>query len=588
MSISKEASSGQENDEFKVALHAVGKEIKKEREAITRWQRRRKIVSVFAKHGLLFLLKDTEIWKLFGKKQRNKTENDQLHKIGERIRIAFEELGSTFIKLGQVLVTRQDLLPEPITLELEKLLDEVPAIDFRHIQYVLEAELEDGLDTFEWIHPIPLGSGSLAQVYKAGLKDRSIVAVKVIRPTVEKLFQTDIAVIKQMAKMLQKRLPVQLSASLNLMGLVEDYYSGSMEELDMQIEAFKMNEYRREVVRFEHIHVPEVVDATKNVLLMEYINGWMLKEFPVDYLSFEERVLIMTDLAHGYIESMLVGIYHADAHGSNIMIDKNEKRAVVIDWGMTGKIDSNMAHILMRTIMHIQLNQADDAAEVVIELFPPTVYTDIVKLRDELSRLALHYVNTNQGNERYNYGRLVLDAMTIAMKNYCKIPSSLALWAKGFSATEGVARWLCPEISYGKMIETYEMGVLKNMLGKRFNYRANASLLGESGKLLATFPRRINKVMEHTAGNNMKMNLQVQTDPISSNLANQVINRIGITLIFASILIVTSMMIANASSARFLGIEAKTYAGFGIIASTLFTIFVLWRLLRSGKHRSIN
>ncbi|UOE75811.1 ABC1 kinase family protein [Parageobacillus thermoglucosidasius] len=569
------------------ALSAVGEIIEKEIAEITIGKRRRKIISVFAKNSLGMLMKDSIVRKLIGKRTLSQTENEHLRKIGERLRLAFEELGPTFIKLGQVLVTRQDLLPEPITLELEKLLDKVPPVEFSKIQYIIERELPDGLNTFEWIDEEPLGSASLAQVYKAKLKDGPIVALKVVRPTVEKLFQTDITVIKKMAAMLQKRLPSELQAAVDLNGLIQDYYSSAMDELDMMEEARKMKEMKKYEKKSEYVAVPEVYDATKNVLIMEYIDGWLIKDFPVDFFTFEERVKIMIDLVHHYVQTMLDGHYHADAHGSNIMINKHTKKAVIIDWGMTGRMDSIMAQILMRVIMHIQLNQAEDAAEVFMELMTPTIYTDVVKVKDQLRTLVLNYVYSHQGNNRYNYGRLVLEATAIGIKNYCKVPNGLALWAKGFSATEGAARWICPEISYGHVVEAYEIPILKSMLSKRFNFRSNASLLAESAEMVATFPRRVNKIMEILSDNRFRVNMQIQPDPVTRNTLNQIANRLALALVTFAIIVASGFIIASIPDGTFLWMSKETIANIGLIVSSILVIFLVWRLFRTRKHRSL-
>lgn len=570
-----------------IDIEAVGREIEKELAAITTGKRRRKIVSVFVKNGVGMILKDSLTRKLMGKRKRSRTEREHMRKIGVRLREAFEELGPTFIKLGQVLVTRQDLFPEEITLELEKLLDKVPPIEFEKLQYIMEKELPEGMDTFEWFEKEPLGSASLAQVYKAKLKDGPVVAVKVVRPTVEKLFQTDIRVIKKMTGLLRKRLPPELAAAVDINGLVNDYYSSAMDELDMVEEARKMQEMTQYRSKTEHVDVPNVHTATKNVLIMEYIDGWLIKDFPVDFFTFEERVRIMIDLVHLYVQQMLDGHYHADAHGSNIMICKHRKKAIVIDWGMTGKMDSVLAQTLMRIIMHIQLNQAEDVAEVTMELFSPTIYTDVIKLKDQLRALALRYVNAVQGSDRYNYGNLVLESTAIGLQNFCKVPNGLALWAKGFSATEGAARWICPEISYGEVVEAYEIPILKSMLSKRFDYRANASFLAESAKLITTFPRRAAKIMENVAENKFRINMQIQPDVTIRNTLNQITNRIALALITFAIIIATGFMISSIPEGTFLGMQKTTLANVGLIVSLVLALFTLWRLLRTRKHRSL-
>jgi len=570
-----------------IDLEAIARQIEREKAAITMASRRRKIVSVFVKNGLGILLRDSITRKLMGKEKRSRTESEHLRRIGIRLREAFEELGPTFIKLGQVLVTRQDLLPEEITLELEKLLDKVPPIDFAQLQYIIEKELPDGMDTFEWFEEEPLGSASLAQVYKAKLKDGPVVAVKVVRPTVEKLFKTDIRVIKKMANILRKHLPPELAAAVDVQGLLNDYYSSAMDELDMIEEARKMKEMTKYRPKTDYVDVPEIYSATKNVLVMEYIDGWLIKDFPVDFFTFEERVKIMIDLVHLYVQQMLDGHYHADAHGSNIMICKHRRKAIVIDWGMTGRMDSVLAQTLMRIIMHIQLNQAEDVAEVTMELFSPTIYTDVVKLKDQLRALALRYVNAVQGSERYNYGRLVLESTAIGLRNFCKVPNGLALWAKGFSATEGAARWLCPEISYGEVVEAYEIPILKSILSKRFDYRANASLLAETAKFVTTFPRRATRIMENLAENKVRFNVQIQPDPTIRNTLNQIANRIALALITFAIIIATGFIISSVPDGEFLGMQKETIANLGLVASIVLFVFVLWRLFRTRKHRSL-
>ncbi|WP_227003911.1 ABC1 kinase family protein [Salicibibacter halophilus] len=589
MGIAKEEQiSGKESQKEREArVTAVRQDIEKEKAMITKGKRRRKIVSVFAKHGLSFLLKDTVLWKMMGKQKRSRQENEHLQQIGTRLRAAFEELGPTFIKLGQVMVTRQDLLPPPITQELEKLLDQVPPIGYDYMECIIEEEIPEGVDMFEWIDEEPLGSASLAQVYKAGLKDGKTVALKVVRPTVEKLFQTDISVIKKMTGLLQNRLSPELSAAVDIGSLVQDYYSSAMDELDMLAESQKMREMTKYRKTVSYVDLPNVHDATKNVLIMEYIDGWLIKDFPVDFFTFEERTKIMIDLVHLYIQTLMDGHYHADAHGSNIMIDRHRKTAVIIDWGMTGRMDSVSAHVLMRVIMHIQSNQAEDVAEVFMELMTPTIYTDPVKLKDELQSLALHYVNTAQGSDRYNYGRLVLESTAIGIKNYCKAPNSLALWAKGFSATEGAARWIAPEISYGKVVEAYEIPILKSILGKRFNYRANASLVAESSKMMTTFPRRATKVMENLAENKFRVNMQLLPDTVMRNTLNQIANRLALALITVAIIVSSGLIIASVPNGTFLGMSAVTVANIGLVSSFLFILFILWRFIRTRKHRSL-
>lgn len=557
------------------------REIEEMRSRITKGRRYRAIVRTLSKHGLLHLLQDRRWWKLFGRR-RSREEDEQLRQIGRRLRLVFEELGPTFIKLGQVLVTRQELIPEPITTELAELLDQVPPMPFPYIATILDDELEEGLDTFEWIRVEPLGSASLAQVYQAQLRDGRMCAVKVVRPVVDKLFQTDIQIIKRLVRRVQRLLPANLAAAVDLPGLIEDYYSSSVDELDLRTEAKNMDEHRRIAAEFATMHIPRVYHVTPRVLVMEYIDGWNLKEFPVDFLTFEERFERMTDLAHYYIKTFLEGFYHADPHGSNIMIDRNTKKAVLIDWGMVGRMDSIHTEAIFRLLLHCRLNQAEDAAEAALDIIQPTPYTDPVELKDQLRSMLIHYVNSEQAS-RYNWGNLVIQIITIGMKNYCRIPNGLALWAKGFSAAEGTARWLCPEITYHTVVESADVQILRRWLGRRFNYRANASFLTETAKLIGTFPRRLNKILEKLAWNDLKFIVETRMAPDTAVLINKIVNRFTLGILSAGFFAGGTILISFGSSAiqTVPGLRGLTA---GVLwGSTILGCYVLWRVLRSRR-----
>ncbi|PTX64706.1 ubiquinone biosynthesis protein [Melghirimyces profundicolus] len=554
------------------------REIQKMCDRITRKRRFRLMIQILTKHGLIHLFNRADL-SLF-RKNRSRDEEEKLRNIGRRLRLAFEELGPTFIKLGQVLVTRQELLPDAVTTELADLLDEVPAEPFSRMAVVLEDEI--GLDTFEWIQPEPIGSASLAQVYHAKLKDGRECAVKVVRPTVEKLFRTDISIIRTFAKIVQKRLPPAVAASVDLPGLIDDYYSSSTDELDMRTEARNIQEHERVAEEFETIGVPEVYRSSRRVLVMEYIDGWNLKEFPVDFFTFEERFMRMIDLAHYYVKTFSEGYYHADPHGSNLMVDRRTKKIIGIDWGMVGRMDSLHTEAIFRALLHIRVNQAEDAAEAALDLVQPTPYTDPVRLKDELRTMCIRYVNSEQGSQ-YNWGHLLIQLISIGMRNHCRIPNGLALWAKGFSAAEGSARWLCPEISYHTAVESADVQILRRWLSRRFNFRANAGLITEVGKLAGTFPRRVNKILEKLVWNDWKMPVEHRIPEELNRFVNRSVNRLTLGLVSSGLFIGSSLLLSFGTEAMKVTPSIR-WLGEGMIwTSAVLALYVLWRVVRSKR-----
>ncbi len=546
-------------------FHNIQKWIDRENARITRRRRFRHIVRVLAKHGILHELQD-----------RSRRDDVRLHMIGERVRQAFEELGPVFIKLGQVIATRQELLPEAITESLKQLLDQVPPLPFEVMATVLDKELPGGLSSFEFIDTTPLASASIAQVYRARWHDGREAAVKVLRPTTAKLFQTDIVIIRRLVRWVQRLLPPAMAASVDLVGLINDYYSSALKELDMREETRAMNEHRVIAQEFKTMHIPEVYYYSERVLVMEFIDGWNLKEFPVTFLTFEERLERMTDLAHYYIKTFLEGYYHADPHGSNIMIDRHTKKAVLIDWGMVGRMDSLHTEAIFRMLLHDRINQAEDAAESALDIIHPTEFTDTVALKDDLRSMLIQYVTSNQGS-RYNWGNMVVSLIAIGIKNHCRIPNGLALWAKGFSAAEGTARWLCPEVSYHSVVESAAVPIMRSWTQRRLNYRADAAFLTESLKLAMTFPRRANLILEHLAWNNVQIGFELRMHKTTERLLNKSINRMSL-LFLAGFVFIGSAIMALSPEAVF-----RQIAMTGVLVSVIIGAYGLWRVLWSRR-----
>ncbi|MCF8566945.1 AarF/ABC1/UbiB kinase family protein [Alicyclobacillus tolerans] len=552
-------------------LAAAREQIARIARGITKGSRQRAVIRIMMKHGIYHLLKD-----------RSRDDKTKYRLLGRRLRLAFEELGPTYIKLGQVILTRQEMVPPEVTDELTALLDNVPAMPFVFIRTVIADEGKEWAHLIKWIDPNPIGSASLAQVYKGQLWDGRMVAIKVVRPLVDKLFQTDISAIRKLVKKLQRLLPPEMAASSDLPGLINDYYSSAMDELNMEHEAGIMRQQQEFLREFETLHIPDVYFASKRVLIMEFVDGWNLKDFPVDFFTFEERMERMTDLAHYYIKSFVEGYYHADAHGSNIMIDKNTKKAVVLDWGMTGRMDAIHTEAIFRMLMHIRSNQAEDAAEVALDIYEPTKYTDPLQFKDQLRSMFIHYTDTHQGS-RYNWGNLLFSTLNIAMKNYCRTPTGLALWAKGFSATEGTARWLCPEISYHDLVETADVQIVRRWLQRRMNYRVNASLLAELLKLGTTLPRKLTKILEHFEWNKFNVNIETRL----SSTATRTIHRAATKLSLSNL--AGRLFVGGAGLVAFAHTPYGSHSGMQALGSTAVAVsgvlglWVLWSAYRTRK-----
>jgi len=506
--------------------------------------RRKHIVRTFLRHGLALVFRQHGL-ALFRNGGVTLTEAEK-SEIALNLRRAFEELGPTFIKMGQVLSTRHDILPDFICDEFTYLLDSVEPAPFSEVAAILQRELPKGLDAFHFIQREPIGSASLAMVYLAELKTGQRCAVKVVRPYVDRLFQTDIQLIKRWAARIYRRLPERVQSTVDFRGLLEDYWSSSIEECDMRQEAEHMAHHAEMMQVYERVRVPRVyLPPSKNVLVMEYIDGWTLKDFPVEEVTFEERFHMMFDLGHYYIESLLNGYYHADCHAANILIDKADKTAVVIDWGMVGRMDVQTAQKLLYMVSLINQNLCEEAAEVGLQILEPTEYTKIDEIRKKFVAMAPKYAFATQGQTKVNWGTVVTEVIQAGVQNFCRIPSGLALWTKGWMATEATARWLLPEVSYHRIVESYDTNILRNMLSHQMSYKTNGFVVAETARLATTLPRRLNSLLEKAALNRLGGYMEIRLSERANRSLNGMVNRVALAAVCSISFLASSVAIIS-------------------------------------------
>lgn len=550
---------------------------------LTPAKRRNLIVRTFTKYGLSLLFREGGL-AIFRNGGVNLSE-DQQARLGTNIRRCFEALGPTFIKLGQVLATRSDFLPEFICDELTLLLDAIPPVPFGEVAAVLEAELPEGMRTFRRLDPQPLGSASLACVYKAELRDGRPCAVKVVRPNVEKLFQTDIALIKGWARRLSKLLPPPLAAAFDLNGLLDDYYSSSLAETDMRQEAQHMEDHRVYMAEYDHLRVPKVyLKPTKNVLVQELVDGWSIKEFPVDFLTLEDRAMLMNEAAHYYIKTIMEGYYHADFHASNLLVGR-DKQLYAIDWGMVGHVDTNLTETILKLVSYVFTNRISEAAEVALQVMRPTEYTDMQDFKQQFVSHAEKYAWNVQGDTKANWGTMVMEFIQVSASHYCKVPSGLALWAKGWSATEAVARWLLPEYSYARSVETFDTNLLEIFLQHHLSFRTNGFAIFDVVKMLTALPQRINVITEQLADGTLTLRTEHRLTPATARTVNAAVNRVVLGAIVCALFITSGLFaIAMQGTAHTVAwIWMGSAATICAVAGAVLGIWTLWRLRRTSK-----
>lgn len=367
------------------------------------------------------------------------------------LRQSLEQLGPLYVKVGQMLSTRPDLMPEYVIAELQHLHEKVSVRPFVEFEPVLESQL--GSDWRRFFRSIetekPLGCASLAQVYAVTLHSGQPAVVKIQRPGVVGDMLDDMALLAKLVKRLAKRVP-DFAEVVDMEAILDVIFSAMRPELDFTIEASNMDEFRPIAARFDTLSVPEVVFVTKQVMVQSLAAGTSIRDVNRDKLPTEKRLAIGKDLlAFNYRSTFVDRIFHADPHPGNVFVTP-EGQATLIDFGMVGKLDRGMATSLVLVMLNFSLNDGAGVARSWIELGRPTSWADIPGFAGDMARFIPTVVGASM--ENLNFGVSLTNVLKFATKRGIQTTPMVALIGKAFANLDGSVRYLSPELS---MVEIF-------------------------------------------------------------------------------------------------------------------------------------
>lgn len=404
-------------------------------------QRYRTISSALARSGFEFI-----VYSNSGEAAASANGAMDWDNAGKRIRLLLEELGTTFIKLGQLASTRTDLVPQPVLMELAKLQDAVPPFPYADVSRVVEEELGAPISQlFRTFEPLPMASASIGQVHRAVLADGKEVAVKVQRPQLSALVETDLDILADLARLADRR--GSWSASYRLTEVVEELGQGLLAELDYRQEAAHLERFARTADVMKHVRIPAVYRpySSQKVLTMEYIQGIRLSDIAqLKEQGIRTRV-VAERLAGAIFQQILVdGVFHADPHPGNILVLPGEEIAL-LDFGMVGRLSAHTQKHFASFIIALR-NRSSKGVMRAIEhlgMIPAEVdrgklYADVEEMRTKFYDVPLKEVSL---------GEMITELFGVAFKHRIRIPSELTMVGKSILTTEGVVAELDPDFS---------------------------------------------------------------------------------------------------------------------------------------------
>jgi ubiquinone biosynthesis protein len=497
-----------------------------------------------------------------------------------RLRLALEELGPTFIKFGQALSTRADLLPSDVIAELTLLQDSVPPLQTGVAEKAIEKDLGAGIsDIFLEFDPQPLAAASIAQVHRATLNSGEIVAVKVRRPGIEGVIDADLAILADLAALAERYLPD--AALYSLADLVAEFARTIGREQDLVREGRLIERVASQfagdpTVRFPRICWPLTTPA---VLTMEFLDGAKLSAVGTEDAPDLDPQLVARRGADAVLKQILVtGLFHADPHPGNILVLPGSIVAFV-DFGIVGRINRQMRDWLAETIVAIHRHDPDRLAEIVVSVATPLRPVDMAELSRDLDEMLDLYADLSLGELSLSgLFRSITDAMS---RHRLRMPADLLLLIKSVTTIEAVGRQLDPTF---KMVE-HAAPLVGALIEQKHSPEALAYRTANAGRevvsALRTLPGNLAEITRKIRADGMQVQFVHRNLDFLVREMDRSSNRLSFAVVIAAIVIGSSIIVHAGAGPQALGYPLLGLAGF--LAAGILGIGLAIGILRSGR-----
>ncbi len=550
-------------------------------------KRAKEILFVLSKYGLGYFLNLSKVERYFklGKKFFiKKTEKEAIKRLtlSQRARMACEDLGPTFVKLGQILSTRPDLISHEFVEEFSKLQDNVPPFSFLEVKEIFKKELGQSIDElFIEFDERPVASASLSQVHKAKLLGGQTVAVKVQRPNIKERIKSDISILFDLVKFMEKRLinghiyqPIEI---------VKEFSKTIKQELDFVREGRNIDKFKVNFKNSETVHIPKIYWqlTTSRVLTMEYIEG--VKISAIDDLpdSQYDKKLISARGADMMLKQIFVdGFFHGDPHPGNIFIIENNVIAL-LDFGMVGRVDeetmSNMANLLIAAIE----SNADKIIKTLEQMDIIIPEVDLKELKIEIKDFIDKYYGVSL--KQLEIGIIIEEILGIMIHHQIKIPNDLALLVKALVTIEGVGRDIDPDFDMVAHTKPFAKKLLRQKYSLFNLWNKGSKTARELFDFLQVFPKEFSWLIKSLRKGDFNINFKHKGLEKLILEIDRASNRLSFSMIIAALIVGSSLILTQQTGPFIFG-----YPAIGIIGyffASFLGLFLIISILRSGRWK---
>ncbi len=542
-------------------------------------KRYREIANVLLKHGfghIAHRLGLTKFLSVSGKIFLKRESGTERFSLAERARMALEELGPTFVKTGQILSTRSDLIPPDFITELEKLQDRVAALRFETVKQQIERELGRSLEElFAEFDPEPLAAASIGQVHRAVLPGGREVIVKVQRPDIEKIIDVDLEILYDVARFLERS---GWSETYSPVEAVAEFDRVLHEELDYNAEGRNADAFRKNFAGDPDVIIPLVYweYSTGKILVMEYVRGIKFNDLQeIERLGLDRPALARKSVMALFKQILIDGFFHGDPHPGNLAALPGEK-VVFMDFGMAGFLTDKTRIEVGNLLMALAGRDTRAVAKSLSQLWVVPGDVDINILQRDINFLLrkIYEVPLSQ----VSLAKTLSDIMGIAFKHHISVPAEFALLVKTLITMEGVAERLDPGLSIVKVVSPFSKRLIMERLSPQTLSKTAWNNLRELSEALSLLPEQVSEVLGQAAGGNLRLKHQFpQVDEVLVRV-NKMTNRLAFSIVITGLIIGSAFLARNGS---ILSGQAPV-AEVGFLVAGLLGFWFLVSILRSG------
>ncbi len=482
-------------------------------------------------------------------------------------RQGLEELGTTFIKLGQLLSSRPDLLPDVYIEELGGLVDDVPPVPFAEIESVLREDFGEG--AFVSLDPEPLATASIAQTHRGLLATGQDVVVKVRRPGIVEQVDLDLAVLRSTVRIASRH--SESARRVQLEDLADELEIHLRAELDFVEEAHNAELVRKLVEPFEGLVVPRVIRpyVTERTLVLERIVG--VKVAAEHGVEPERAAGLAREFFRAYVFQVVVeGVYHADPHQGNVLLT-DDGRLALLDFGLLGRLDEDTRTGLALLLLAVAQNRADDVADLVIALSLTSTRSDQAGFVQDVRRKLPRF--HHRPLAAIESGRVLADLQRAAIRRDVRLPTSFALVGKTLAQADSIARLLDPELDPVALIEEQSLEVMTRELEHRLEPNRFAAYAFTQLAPLIGLPRRVAHLVSELEQGTLTLGVHpTGLDELEHNLRS-IANRVGAALIVGALLLASSLLV-RAHAVEWLG-------AVGFCLAAVLGLYMIWKIIRT-------